>query len=244
MQEFDTLLRFLEMPLHTADPVFEAFADLSAAVMRGAGPERFLYVPGTRPNRVLLTAHADTFWDVNRGYEPGEDHGAYFSEGVFRSRAHDRGLGADDRAGCAILWLLQDLGHSLLITDGEEQGRKGSKRLMNDPDHRDIAAEINEGHRFVMAFDRRNASDFKCYGVGTDEFRAYVTGFTGYEEPDRRHSSDIVSLCRKIAGVNLSVGYCDEHEPEERLVFAQWMRTMFIARSMLAQSDLPLFLLA
>lgn len=31
-------------------------------------------------------------------------------------------LGADDRAGCAIIWLLRNLGHGILITDDEEQG--------------------------------------------------------------------------------------------------------------------------
>jgi hypothetical protein len=35
-------------------------------------------------------------------------------------------LGADDRAGLAILWLLRDLGHSLMVTDLEEHGRMGS----------------------------------------------------------------------------------------------------------------------
>jgi hypothetical protein len=68
------------------------------------------------------------------------------SNGVFQSANRIRGIGADDRAGCAILWLLKDLGHSLLITDGEEKGGIGSKWLMNDTENADIAEEINTEH--------------------------------------------------------------------------------------------------
>ena len=44
------------------------------------------------------------------------------TEFFYRSGVYDEGIGADDRAGCAILWLLKDSGHSLLVTNGEEIG--------------------------------------------------------------------------------------------------------------------------
>ena len=106
------------------------------------------------------------------------------------------GLGADDRAGCAMLWLLKDLGHSLLVTNGEEHGQTGSSWLKSHNKH--IYNEINRDHQFVMEFDRRNGGDFKCYDVGTDEFRSYVTKKTGYTEPDRRATTDMKVLWEQL----------------------------------------------
>ena len=149
------------------------------------------------------------------------------------------GLGADDRAGCAMLWLLKDLGHSLLVTNGEEHGQTGSSWLMDH--NKAIAEEINRDHQFVIEFDRRNGRDFKCYNVGTDEFRAYVAEKTGNTEPDRRATTDIVSLCRKIAGVNLSVGYHNEHHDNEYLNIAEWEHTLDVVQKWLSEGKLPKF---
>ena len=49
-----------------------------------------------------------------------------FEDGVYSSGDDLCGIGADDRAGCAMLWLLRDSGHSLLILDGEEHGQVGA----------------------------------------------------------------------------------------------------------------------
>ena len=107
------------------------------------------------------------------------------------------------------------MGHSLLITDGEEHGAIGSDWLMKGPENMDIANLINQDHQFIIQFDRRNGKDFKCYSVGTDEFRAYIAEKTGYLEPDRSAGTDIVKLCRDITAVDLSVGYRNEHSEEE-----------------------------
>lgn len=236
--EEKVLRMFLSHPLESGDGIFKMFAGLPGAAARGARPARFLYVPGTRPYRVLLAAHADTMWD-----EPGRAGVPnHFLEKDGVIRAQGRGLGADDRAGCAILWLIKDLGHSLLITDGEERGRLGSRFLMEDPSNRDIAEEINRTHGFAVQFDRRNSRDFKCYDVGTDEFRSYVARQTGYTEPDRDSYTDITTLCRRIPGVNLSIGFYNEHTAQEYLVFEQWMNTLSMAKEWLS-GPLPGFIL-
>ncbi|TAN39732.1 MAG: hypothetical protein EPN25_10550 [Nitrospirae bacterium] len=240
MNEYEVLREFLEMPLFSGDAVFSRFHELPGAVLHGRGPERFLYVRGTRDDRVLLVAHADTFWDRPDGpAEPG--HKVIYSDGILSSSSDTHGLGADDRAGCAMLWLLKDLGHSLFITDGEEQGGAGSSWLMGSAEHAGIAAEINDTHRFIVQFDRRNGTDFKCYTVGTDAFREYVRARTGYREPDRRSFTDIVTLCRSIAGVNLSIGYHHEHRPGEYLAFREWLHTLTLCRAWLAEKELPRF---
>jgi len=238
--EFDGLKSFLSCPLKSGDGIFDRFAVLEGAVLRGRRPQRFLYLPGSRPDRVLLAAHADTWWD-----DPESAGGPNrFSEedGVIRAAKGAPGLGADDRAGCAMLWALKDLGHSLLITDGEERGRLGSRFLMEDPANRDIAEEINNTHGFAVQFDRRNARDFKCYDVGTDEFRAYVAKMTGYTEPDRSSYTDITTICRRIPGANLSIGYYQEHTVDEYLVLEEWRNTLEMAREWLSK-PLPRFFL-
>lgn len=200
----------------------------------------------------MLVAHADTVWDESWSAD-GDD--VDFSgpdrvcleevNGVIRSTSRNRGIGADDRAGLAILWLLKDLGHSLLITDQEEQGRLGSSRFRKD--HPDILSQIHRDHAFAIQFDRCAARDFKCYEVGTDEFRHYLRKTTGYTEPDRRSFTDICTLCEPcgdtpgICGVNLSVGYYDEHTADEVLVIEEWCHTLNLARRWLSEASLPVF---
>jgi len=243
MNEFETLREFLEYPLGSADAVFERFRALPGAIMRGDGKDRFLYVPGTRQNKVVLVAHADTHWDARHGRYPdlelSEPRRVAYRNGAFVSRSARSGIGADDRAGCAILWLLRDYGHALLVPDGEEGGLIGSRWLMDA--NPDIAGELNRDHQFMIEFDRQHPREFKCYEVGTDAFRAYVTEKTGYVEPDRLRGSDIKVLCRDICGVNLSVGYADEHAPGEYIRYADWKHTLDLSRAWLAEPDLPRF---
>ncbi len=163
----EVLRSFLEIPLGSADGVFNRFLEIPGAIYRGEGLERFLYVRGSRSNKVLLVAHADTYWDHEYGYDTAPTHTIKIEDGNITAVNEEFGLGADDRAGCAMLWLLKDLGHSLLVTNGEEDGQKGAAWLMSH--NKDIAHEINHDHQFVIQFDRRNGRDFKCYDVGTDE---------------------------------------------------------------------------
>jgi hypothetical protein len=235
----EVLRSFLEIPLGSADGVFDRFLEIPGAIYRGKGLKRFLYVRGSRSNKVLLVAHADTYWDREYGYDPGPTHKIEIEDGNITAVDKEFGLGADDRAGCAMLWLLKDLGHSLLVTNGEEDGQQGSSWLMSD--NKDIAHEINHDHQFVIEFDRRKGRDFKCYDVGTDEFRSCVTVKTGYTEPDRRSSTDIRILCREIAGVNLSVGYHNEHGNQEHLNIAEWEHTLNLCCRWMTERELPGF---
>ena len=81
--------------------VFARFMPLTrgGGMARGEGDTRFLYIPGTRPDRVLLLAHADTVWDAKPGYPAP----VRYVDGVYSSQNPELGIGGDDRAGCAIL---------------------------------------------------------------------------------------------------------------------------------------------
>ncbi len=215
MIERQAVEEFLALPLEGTDAVFEKFAALPGAVRkRGEKPkEQFIYVPGVRGDRAVIAAHADTVWD------------AVYDE----TRA--RGLGADDRAGCAMAFLLRDSGHSLLILDGEEHGAQGSEFLKRECP--EIFSEIND-HSYIVQLDRRGSTDYKFYKLPvSQEFRAYIEAETGYHDAGTDSRTDIVVLCEKVCGVNLSVGYYNEHGPEESFVYEEWAHTLDVVRNML-----------
>jgi tRNA(Ser,Leu) C12 N-acetylase TAN1 len=110
-------------------------------------------------------------------------------------------------------------------------------------DHnKEIAREINNHHQFAVQFDRRNSKDFKCYTVGTKEFSDYIEKETDYTEPDPFKYTDIVTLCQRITGVNLSIGYYNEHNENEILVLSEWKNTLDLCRVWLKKPYLPEFL--
>jgi hypothetical protein len=245
MNDIELLRQFLEYPIWTSNQIFERFRSINNHIFRennNLGKERFLFIEGNRKNKVVLVAHADTYFDVfyngngiiNHNIEREDD---YF---IGRNENGQRiALGADDRAGCAILWALKDSGHSILITDGEERGRIGSTWLMQH--NPDIAEKINL-HQFMIQFDRRNAADFKCYDVGTDAFRTFIQENTNYTEDYGNQRTDICTLCEDICGVNISVGYYDEHTIYERINYKEWLNTLNITRNLIS-NDLPRFLI-
>lgn len=228
--EREILEHFLRMPLDDAESVLHEFSQLEGAkyyppTSKGYA-DSFVYVPGTREDRVLLIAHSDTVFDYYSGENIIElEEDTYFSDnkGV--------GIGADDRAGCAILWLLRDTGHSLLITNGEEYGSISADRIASQIPN--LYGELN-AHNYMIEFDRRNADDYKTYNIPVSKkFLSFIESSTGYNDAGKKSSTDIVHLCGKICGVNMSVGYYHEHTPDECLVFSEWMNTLEISRRLL-----------
>ena len=190
----------------------------------------------------MLVAHSDTRWD--REYELAKVTGNRFIlDGKFISSA---GIGSDGRAGCAILWQLKDLGHSLLITNGEAGNPRKNIAAMSGSGwlktrNKDIMDEINRFHQFAIQFDCSNSLEFKCYEVGTAGFRQYVREETGYRDAGRDGSKDINVLCRDICGVNLSVGFDKENTSAEILNAEHWNNTLSLCREWISEPDLPRF---
>ena len=114
----------------------------------------------------------------------------------------------------------------------------GSNWIMTH--NEDIKNDINQAHSFVVQFDRRNASDFKCYDVATDAFKLYVASMTNYKDAGNSSFTDVAVLCEDICGVNLSVGYYNEHTNKEYVNAHEWLATLNLARQWLSQKDLPL----
>ncbi len=233
------LEKFCSYPICSSEDVLKEFATLAGAqTCFDGGKNNFVYVPGTREDRVLLVAHADTVWDIfyDRGYFRQTLKKTVSSEGtVYEGTNPACGIGADDRAGCAILWLLRESGHSLLVTDGEERGQIASHYI-----HDHVPALFDElnSHAYMIQFDRRGSNDYKVYNLPVSrEFIDFVEKKTDYRDAGRTARTDIVALCRDVCGVNLSIGYYDEHTPAEKLVFDEWYHTLTLAERLLSEKQ-------
>lgn len=237
----------------TQDQVLDKFQGIPGSFSDGINQERFVYIDGIRPDKALLVAHADTVW---HWLEKGDDSKIrlQFKDNVISSaQTNDKyeitygkkkrklningvGIGADDRAGCGIVWKLRELGHSILITSGEEQGCIATMRIMRS----DYWRQKINSHNFAVQFDRRGSNDIVFYDVGTDDFVKYVEKETGYLT-DTGSTTDIRHLCTDICGVNMSVGYYHEHTPDEILKIDEFERTLSTAYKWLSQKNLPKF---
>lgn len=166
-------------------------------------------------NPVLLVAHYDTVWR-------GETVRPVLRGGVFESGKKGIGIGADDRAGIAALWELRDSGHAMIIVPEEETGCRGSGHVAKH--HPELLAE----HAYAIQFDRKGASDLVFYDCDNPDFEDYLMdNFMGYRVAQGSFS-DICELCPAggIAGVNISIGFRNEHTEHETLDVADWRRTV------------------
>jgi hypothetical protein len=225
--DLDAIETFVfKTPLSSGTSIFESFEE-RFDVKRDH--EDFLYIPGKRADAVLLVAHVDTVWQHHRGNFFGPPQ-IEIEDGIARSKTKYVGIGADDRAGVAMIWQLADLGHSILLTDKEEIGMIGARTAMK------LIGNELQNHQFMVSFDRMGYTDFKCYDVGTDEFRDYMMkSLSGFKEPDRRSYSDIVTLARDICAVNLSTCYFEEHTQFESLDMEGWKLNLDTYRKWLSQ---------
>lgn len=218
---------FLNRDITQTEEILNIFEKLEGA-KRGESSTGFPYVfiPGKKDNKVLLIAHCDTVWEGEEGKQKLK-----YKKGVYYSGNKKMGIGADDRAGIAMLYLLRNSGHSLLVTTGEEQGMQCSRFLSKDE------YKILNNHNFIVQLDKRGNREFKCYNVGSEEFIKYIKERTGFDYIPPSSYTDIVSLCKTICGVNMSVGYYNEHTPNEALVYNEWLETFEATQKLIENSQ-------
>ena len=132
-----------------------------------------------------------------------------------------QGLGADDRAGIfAIIQIIKrGLRPHIILTTDEEIGARGATKLSQiECPFKDL--------RYLIQLDRRGADDCVFYECDNPKFVDYVEEF-GFVEAIGSFT-DISMICPKwkIAGVNLSVGYRDEHSVSEVLFVGHFLSTV------------------
>lgn len=234
-KEMETLELFLNKPVSSSRSVMREFAKLDGAVVhypkkRGG----FVYVPGTREDRVLLVARADTVWGCDYNHYKFPRQKPIFKNGCYVSSTGETGIGANNRAGCAILYLLRDMGHSLLILERQQYGFKLATYELWARYH-DLHDEMNR-HRYMMEFDLDGADGLKYYDMPTsDDFMKYMADGFGYHEipSEGEVATDICELAHSICGVNVSAGVYNESTPKEKINYKQWLNTYTKARALL-----------
>lgn len=191
--------------------------------------KEYIYAEGDIP--IALCAHMDTVFPI-----PAKDVFYDTKENVMWS---PQGLGADDRAGVfAILQILKTtkLRPHIILTTDEEKGGWGAYSLVEQ--HPEIPFKEL---KYIIQLDRQGANDCVFYDCINDDFIAYVSAF-GFVERIGSFS-DISILCPfwSVCGVNLSVGYQNEHNLIETLNVGHLFDTIQKVKRMLMVKDIPDF---
>ena len=189
--------------------------------------KEYIYAEGEIP--IALVAHMDTVFKK----PPSE---------IFFDERHNviwspQGLGADDRAGVfAIVQIIRG-GQTphVIFTTAEEYGALGAMKLSKlDCPFTNL--------KYIIQLDRRGSDDCVFYECDNEEFVEYIESF-GFTW-NYGSFTDISELCPpwQIAGVNLSVGYRDEHSATEVLFVGQLLSTINKVKKMLnAAAEAPVF---
>lgn len=185
--------------------------------------KEFLMYIGKAP--VLILAHMDTVFSKSPQH-------------VFFDPAHQalwspEGLGADDRAGIFSIIKILQRGYrpSICFTTDEEIGGVGADMLTTYFPKPPVTL------KYCIQLDRRGAKDCVFYHCDNPDFEEYVEKFgfiTNYGT-----FTDISIICPEweVAGVNLSVGYINEHSYSETLFIKHTYATIDKVCKMLDDVD-------
>lgn len=172
-----------------------------------------LYVIAIGDIPVALVAHADTVFK-----RPPSLENFYYDQEKNVIWNPD-GAGADDRAGIfAIHKILSStkLRPHIIITTGEESGCIGSGKLITS------IPKFPADLRFMIQLDRRGHNDAVYYDCDNMDFEDFITPY-GFETKWGSFTDiSVLAPAWKVAAVNFSIGYIDEHHEIERL-HVDWM---------------------
>ena len=188
--------------------------------------EKYIVAIGDIP--IALVAHMDTVfkYPVDNMYYDSQ-------KGVVWS---PEGLGADDRAGIfAIIKIIQaGLRPAIILTTDEESGGIGASALA------ELTCPIPD-LKYMIQLDRRGTNDCVFYDCYNPDFVEYVESFGFVERWGTFSDISVLMPAWKICGVNLSVGYEDEHSVSETLHIKALYNTIAKVRKMLGVKEIPTF---
>lgn len=179
------------------------------------------YVIAVGATPVGLVAHTDTvFSRPPRNIFCDKEYGVIWSP---------EGAGHDDRAGAYGILKLVDKGFrpTVILVTNEEKGCLGAIKLVAD------FPTPPTDLKYLIELDRRGKNDCVFYQCENPDFFKFVESFGFITK--QGSFSDISALCPvwDIAGVNLSVGYYNEHTEAEFLCIDQLSDTITKTASML-----------
>lgn len=190
--------------------------------------KEFIIAEGNIP--IALLAHMDTVFKM-----PPKD--IYYDRDKNVIWSPEGGCG-DDRAGVfAILKILQsNLRPTVIFTTDEEMGGLGADAILKQFPECPIS-----DLRYMIQLDRRGTNDCVFYDCDNDDFVDYVEKF-GFIE-NFGTFTDISILCPQwgMAGVNLSIGYENEHSVSETVHVSAMLATIAKVKNMLREKEIPSF---
>lgn len=160
--------------------------------------EGFLYAEGSSP--ILLVAHLDTV------HKELVKTICYSADGNILMSPE--GIGGDDRCGVyMILQIIKKHRCHILFCEDEEIGGNGAHAFVDS----DIKPKIN----YIVELDRHGSNDAVFYDCDNPEFTNFVTGVGFEEEMGSFSDISIIAPALKVAAVNISCGYYNEHTRHE-----------------------------
>ena len=191
--------------------------------------QSYLLAKGSIP--IALVAHLDTVFKTPA------------SEVFYDTRKNvlwsPQGLGADDRAGVfSIIQIIKSgLRPNIILTTDEEIGGIGASVLA-------AQGECPFGElKYLIQLDRRGTDDCVFYDCDNADFVKYVESFGFVEAWGSFSDISILAPEWKVAAVNLSVGYRDEHSMGEVLFVSDMFKTINRVKNMLSEdmANVPSF---
>lgn len=161
-------------------------------------------------SKVALITHLDTVFKV----QPQE---LFYDRNKEVILASGTGAGFDDRAGVyAIIKILESWQGDLptvIFTLGEEDYGIGAREIASIQYKNSYIKEF----KYIIELDRQGANDCVFYQCANKQFHNYISSF-GFEKQSGSYT-DIYFLMDdwETCGVNLSVGYYNEHSDYETL---------------------------
>lgn len=187
------------------------------------------YLIGIGDIPVGLVAHMDTVFD-----SPPKQ--IYFDDRSWTFWSPD-GLGADDRAGIYIILKILQAGYkpTVIFTTDEEIGAIGASALVED--FPKPPTEL----KYLIQLDRRNHFDAVFYDCGNLDFMEYIESFDFCYADGIFSDISIICPAWNLAGVNLSVGYVNEHSYLETCNMKITEKTMLKVINILKKDEHPYF---
>ncbi len=180
---------------------------------------------------IALCAHMDTVWE---GYKGAKKH-LYYDKHK-ECMWCPEGAGFDDKIGIFLIVKIIESGlrpHIILCMD-EEIGAVGAGELAKAPcPFSDL--------KYCVELDRMGSNDCVFYSCDNPDFVKHIETF-GFKM-NYGSFTDICQFCPAwgVAGVNLSVGYVDEHTTCERLYVKSMLNTLKRVKKILTAKEIPFF---
>lgn len=189
---------------------------------------RWVFIPPNVPGQVICVSHMDTVWKDRLNVVLTNRNGVIYNKLVEKASVEDydklTGIGADDRLGCATIYLALIEGwlgnHGVLFTEGEEIVI-GPYVTALDPE---LRLRLQDSMpRLFVELDYPGWGVFTTYNPETKDFINAIEKSLLMSRTDGSFS-DVKALGEwfGIPEFNMAIGYQRQHRANEFIVLEDW----------------------